>query len=187
MLTLVFEYLPLAIFFILYKLVDIYWATASLIAISVLQICYYLYLKKPVPKRTWVFFVLISIFGGLTIYMHDITFLKWKVTVIYVFFAIALLISRYVFANNIIKQFLQESLALPESIWDKLNLSWALFFALCGVLNWYIAFHFDQSTWVNFKVFGITGLTIVFSIISIFSLVKYLPDETEDQPNKIEK
>jgi intracellular septation protein len=180
----VFEYLPLFVFFALYKLVDIYWATASLIVISVLQIAYYYVSKKPIPKRTWIFFVLITIFGGLTIYMHDDTFLKWKVTIINVFFGVALVTARYLFSNNIIKQFLQESLELPEKIWDKLNLSWAAFFVFCGVLNWYVAFNFAQETWVNFKVFGLTGLTFVFAISSVFSLSKYLPSDDEPTDKK---
>jgi intracellular septation protein len=178
-----FEYLPLIVFFVLYKLVDIYWATASLILISGLQIGYYFLSKKPIPKRIWIFFFLITIFGGLTIYLHDDTFLKWKVSIINGFFAFALVISRYVFNNNIIKQFLQESLQLPESIWDKLNLSWAIFFLLCGALNWYVAFHFNQETWVNFKVFGLTGLTFVFAIGSILALSKHLDEPDSEHKN----
>lgn len=174
-----FEYLPLVVFFIFYKLFDIYWATASLIVLSAVQISYYFIQKKPVPKRIWIFFGLITVFGGLTIFLHDDTFLKWKVTIINGFFAVALCVSRYLFNNNIIKQFLAEALALPEKIWDKLNLAWAAFFVLCSVLNWYIAFNFSQETWVNFKVFGLTGLMFVFAIGSIFCLQKYLPQDDD--------
>lgn len=176
-----FEYLPLIVFFALYKLVDIYWATASLIALSLLQIIFYKVKKQPVPKRTWVLFILISIFGGLTIYMHDDTFLKWKVTIINGFFAIALVVARYLFNNNIIKGFLAEAMELPEAIWDRLNLAWAGFFSICALLNWYIAFHFSQETWVNFKVFGLTGLTFIFAISSVLLLGKYLPEQPQDK------
>ena len=178
-----FEYLPLVVFFIVYKTMDLYWATGALIILSALQILYHFVQKKPIPKRHWIFFGLILVFGGLTIFFHDDTFLKWKVTVINCLFAVALLFSRYVLNKNIIKQFLQESMELPKSIWDKLNLSWAMFFLFCGFLNWYVAFHFEQATWVNFKVFGLTGLTLVFAIGCIAALYKYLPQEKAEQDN----
>ncbi|MDO6487454.1 septation protein A [Colwellia sp. 6_MG-2023] len=181
-----FEYIPLVIFFVVNKFVDIYWATASLIASSALQILYYIIKKEKVPTRNWIFFGLIAVFGGLTIFLHDEAFIKWKVTIINEFFAIALLVSYYLFKKNIIKQFLSESINLPDPIWTKLNLAWALFFALCGVLNWYVAFNFDLETWVNFKVFGLTGLMFAFSIITILSLHKYMRDDSEDITNAIE-
>jgi intracellular septation protein len=176
-----FEYLPLIVFFIVYKFVDIYWATGSLIILAGAQIIYYLIKKETIPKRTLIFFVLIAVFGGLTIFLHDDTFLKWKVTIINLFFAIALLVSDKIFKKNIIKDFLDEALSLPDNIWGKLNLAWALFFALCAVLNLYVAFNFDQDTWVNFKVFGLTALMFVFSIGSVLLLSKHLPDD-EDKP-----
>lgn len=181
-----FEYIPLVIFFVVNKFVDIYWATASLIASSALQILYYIIKKEKVPTRNWIFFGLIAVFGGLTIFLHDEAFIKWKVTIINEFFAITLLVSYYLFKKNIIKQFLSESINLPDPIWTKLNLAWALFFALCGVLNWYVAFNFDLETWVNFKVFGLTGLMFAFSIITILSLHKYMRDDSEDITNAIE-
>jgi len=182
----IFEYAPLIIFFIVNKFTDIYWATGSLIITSALQILYYFIKKEKVPTRNWIFFGLIVVFGGLTIFLHDDTFIKWKVTIINVFFAIALLVSHYVFKKNIIKQFLSESLTLPENIWSRLNLSWALFFAFCGILNWYIAFNFELETWINFKVFGLTGLTFTFAIGSIFSLYKYLPQDENEVTDIIE-
>jgi len=175
----IFEFIPLIIFFVFYKFVDIYWATGSLIITSALQILYFYFKKEKIPTKYWVFFGIIAVFGSLTIFFHDDAFIKWKVTVINGFFAIALLISQYVFKKNLIKQFLSEALTLPENIWSKLNLAWAGFFALCGALNLYIAFNFEQDTWVNFKVFGLTGLTFVFAIGSIMALYKYLPQDND--------
>ncbi|MEY8213380.1 MAG: septation protein A [Colwellia sp.] len=182
----VLEYIPLVVFLLFYKFTDLYWATGSLIVTSALQILYYLIKKEKVPTRNWIFFGLIAVFGGLTIFFHDDTFIKWKVTIINEFFAIALLVSQYIFKKNIIKQFLAESLTLPEPIWVKLNLAWAIFFALCGALNLYIAFNFDLDTWVNFKVFGLTGLTLAFAVGTIFSLHKYLPKDNDDVAEVIE-
>jgi len=177
----IFEYLPLVIFFIFFKFGDLYWATGSLIVTSALQILYYIIKRKPIPKRNWIFFGLIAVFGGLTIFFHDDAFIKWKVTVINTIFAITLVISNHLFKKNLIKEMLGEGLTLPENIWTKLNLAWAIFFLFCGALNIYIAYNFELETWVNFKVFGLMGLTFVFAIGSIFSLYKYLPQDDEQE------
>lgn len=176
----IFEYIPLIVFFIFYKFADIYWATGSLIVTSAIQIGYYLLKKEPIPKRNLIFFGLILIFGGLTIFFHDDAFLKWKVTIINALFAVVLIVSQVVFKKNLIKEMLSEGLSLPDNIWTKLNLAWALFFLLCSLLNIYIAYNFSLETWVNFKVFGLMAMTFVFAIGSILALYKYLPKEEEN-------
>ncbi|MFD2166497.1 septation protein A [Thalassotalea euphylliae] len=174
-----FEYVPLVLFFVVYKLYDIYAATAVLIVGSLLHIIYLYATTRKVPAKNWIIFGLIAGFGGLTIFLQDDAFLKWKVTIINEFFAVALLVSHYVFGKNIIKQLMGEAIELPDAIWAKLNLSWAAFFAFCGALNVYIAFNFSQEVWVNFKVFGLMGLTFVFAIGSIMALSKHLPDDED--------
>lgn len=178
------EYFPLIIFFIVNSLAGIYWATGSLIVAAFIQIIYYKIKKEKIPPKQWIIFSLIVVFGGLTIYLQNDAFLKWKVTIINAFFAGGLLISNYFFNKNIIKEFLGESLSLPEKIWAKLNIAWALFFLFCAVLNYYVAFNFELDTWVNFKVFGLTGLMFVFSITSVLSLYKYLPSD-EASPTEV--
>jgi intracellular septation protein len=173
------EYFPLFIFFIINLMAGIYWATASLIAAASIQIIYFKLKNKKIPAKQWIIFSLIVVFGSLTIYLQNDAFLKWKVTIINAFFAIALIISDCVLKKNIIKEFLDESLTLPESVWSTLNFSWAMFFLLCSGLNYYVAFNFDLDTWVNFKVFGLTGLMFIFSISSILALYKYLPHDEE--------
>mgnify|MGYP006081288791 CR=1 FL=1 len=175
------EYIPLVIFFIMYSLLDIYWATASLIVTAALQIVYFVAKREPVPTKNWVFFAIIAVFGGLTIFFHDDTFIKWKVTIINLLFAVTLIISNKFFNKNLMRKFLGEALTLPEKIWTKLNLSWALFFVLCALLNLYIAFNFEQQTWVYFKTFGLTGLMFVFAIGSIIALHQYLPQDDEEE------
>lgn len=181
----IFEYLPLIIFFIFYKFGDLYWATGSLIVTSALQILYYVVTKQAIPKKNWILFGLIAVFGGLTIFFHDDVFIKWKVTIINALFGITLLISNKFFDKNLIKEMIGESLPLPEKIWQKLNLAWAIFFLSCAILNIYIAYNFSQEIWVNFKVFGLMGLTFVFAISSVFALYKHLPQD-EKQASKNE-
>jgi intracellular septation protein len=177
------EYFPLIIFFIVNSLAGIYWATGSLIVAACFQIIYFKIKKEKIPTKHWIIFGLIVVFGGLTIYLQNDAFLKWKVTIINTFFAGALIVSNSFFNKNIIKEFLGESLSLPDNIWSRLNFAWALFFLFCAGLNYYVAFNYDLDTWVNFKVFGLTGLMFIFSITSILLLYKYLPLE-EDEKDK---
>lgn len=180
------EYFPLLVFFIINSIAGIYWATGSLIVAAFVQIFYYKFKKEKIPAKQWIIFSLIVVFGGLTIYLQNDAFLKWKVTIINAFFAAALLVSNTFFKKNIIKEFLSESLSLPENIWSRLNLAWALFFLFCSGLNYYIAFNYALDTWINFKVFGLTGLMFIFSITSILFLYKYLPiEEDENETNNI--
>ena len=182
-----FEYIPLVIFFAIYSFVDIYWATASLIVTSALQIVYFIAKREPVPTKNWVLFALIAFFGGLTIFLHDEVFIKWKVTFINLLFAMTLIISNRFFNKNLMKKFLGEALTLPDNIWAKLNLSWALFYTFCAILNLYIAFNFEQQTWVYFKVFGLTALMFVFAIGSIMALNKHLPQDDESNNSQSNK
>ena len=94
------EYIPLVIFFAVYSLVDIYWATASLIVTSALHIVYFIVKREPVPTKNWIFFAIIAVFGGLTIFLHDDAFIKWKVTIINLVFATTLIISNKFFNKN---------------------------------------------------------------------------------------
>jgi intracellular septation protein len=174
------EYFPLLVFFIINSIAGIYWATGSLIVAAFIQLFYYKFKKEKIPTKQWIIFGLIVVFGGLTIYLQNDAFLKWKVTIINAFFAGALLVSNTFFKKNIIKEFLSESLSLPENIWSRLNFSWAMFFLFCSGLNYYIAFNYPLDTWVNFKVFGLTGLMFLFSITSILFLYKYLSVEDDE-------
>jgi intracellular septation protein len=174
------EYFPLLVFFIINSIAGIYWATGSLIVAAFIQLFYYKFKKEKIPTKQWIIFGLIVVFGGLTIYLQNDAFLKWKVTIINAFFAGALLVCNTFFKKNIIKEFLSESLSLPENIWSRLNFSWAIFFLFCSGLNYYIAFNYPLDTWVNFKVFGLTGLMFLFSITSILFLYKYLSVEDDE-------
>ncbi|KYP97520.1 intracellular septation protein A [Sodalis-like endosymbiont of Proechinophthirus fluctus] len=160
------DFLPLVVFFIVYKLYDIYYASGALIAASALVLVYTWLCYHKIEKITMITFVLVAIFGSLTLYYHDAEFIKWKVTVIYTLFAAALLISQFVLNKPLIQRMLDKEIHLPARVWNNLNIAWALFFLVCGAANIYIAFWLPQSIWVNFKVFGLTGLTLVFTLLS---------------------
>ena len=121
-------------------------------------------------------FVLVAVFGGLTIFFHNDEFIKWKVTVIYALFAGALLFSQWVMKKPLIQRsWLDQELSLPQQVWSRLNLAWAVFFILCGLANIYIAFWLPQNIWVNFKVFGLTALTLVFTLLSGIYIYRHMP------------
>ncbi|WP_426345971.1 septation protein A [Cronobacter universalis] len=171
------DFLPLMVFFVVYKLHDIFWATAALIVATALAVIYSWYKYRKVEKMTLVTFVLVAVFGGLTIYFHNAEFIKWKVTIIYALFAGALLIGQWVMKKPLIQSMLGKEITLPPHAWSRLNIAWALFFIFCGLLNIYVAFWLPEAVWMNFKVFGIPGLTLVFTLLSGVYIYRHMPQE----------
>ncbi len=184
------EYLPLILFFAVYKFVDIFWATGVLIIASLIQVAHQYITKREVAKRHWVFLAIALILGGMTIFFHDEQFIKWKATIIYAILGAALLISRYLFNKNLVKGALEgvlKSVAekekseididLPAKDCDQLNLFWAVLLFFIADLNLYVAYHFSLDFWVNFKVFGLIGITFVALLFTMFKIQKYLPEE----------
>lgn len=159
-----FDLLPVILFFVAYKVGDIYVATGVAIAASVAQIAWLKLRHRPVENMQWVSLAIIVVFGGLTLLLRDETFIKWKPTVLYGLFAAALLVSRYAAQRNLIEAMMGKQVSLPAPVWERLNLAWIMFFAALGVLNIVIAYRFSTDVWVNFKLFGSLGLTILFVI-----------------------
>lgn len=170
---LLFDLFPVILFFITYKLVDIYAATVAAIIATFIQVGWSWFRHRKVDNLLWVSLVLITIFGGATLFLQDEAFIKWKPTVLYWLFACALLISQVLFKKNLIRSMLSNQLKLPEAIWSRLNTSWSLFFAAMGAVNLYVAFSFSTDFWVNFKLFGFTGLMLVFIIFQGLFIGKY--------------
>ncbi len=171
------DFLPLIVFFAFYKLYDIYAASGALIVATALALVYSWYKYRKLEKMTLITFVMVAVFGGLTLFFHNDEFIKWKVTVIYALFAIALLVSQLVMKKPLIQRMLGKEITLPEHVWAKLNVAWALFFIICGVANIYIAFWLPQDVWVNFKVFGLTAATLVFTLLSGVYIYRHMPQE----------
>lgn len=174
------DFLPLVVFFVCYKLYDIYTASGALIAASALVLLYTWLRYRKVEKVAVITFVIVALFGSLTMYYHNAEFIKWKVTVIYGLFAIALLVSQFLMGKPLIQRMLGKELELPTRVWNNLNVAWAIFFLLCGAANIYIAFWLPQNWWVNFKVFGLTGLTLVFTLLSGLYIYRHVPADGKD-------
>lgn len=166
----------MVVFFAFYKIYDIYAATAALIVATAIVLIYSWVRFRKVEKMALLTFVLVAVFGGLTLFFHNDEFIKWKVTVIYALFAGALLVSQWVMKKPLIQRMLGKELTLPQPVWSKLNLA-GQSFILCGLANIYIAFWLPQNIWVNFKVFGLTALTLIFTLLSGIYIYRHMPQE----------
>lgn len=170
------DFIPLIIFFVLFKTYDIYVATAALILATGVQVAYTWFKFRKVEKMQLITFVMVGIFGGLTIFMHDENFIKWKVTMVYSLFAIFLLGSQLL-GKPAVKKMLGKEISLPDSVWKKINLAWVCFFSVCALVNIYIAFNMSLEIWVNFKVFGLLILTILFTLATGVYIYRHVPEE----------
>lgn len=134
---------------------------------------------RKVDGMLWFSLAMFVVFGGLTIYLHDEDFIKWKLSIVYWLFAAGLLISATLFKKNLMQKSMGEIVQLPEVIWSRLNMAWICFFVAMGVLNWYVAFILfkgDTGAWVSFKAFGTTALMLVFIVGQTVYLSRHMKD-----------
>jgi intracellular septation protein len=172
-----FDLFPVILFFIAFKFFDIYTATAVAIIATIAQIIYSKIRHGKIEKMLIISGVLITVFGGATLLLHDPKFILWKPTILYWLFSISLVGAQLIFKKNLIRNMMEKQISLPDAIWSNLNLAWAALFLALGFLNLYVAFNYSENTWVNFKLFGITGIMFVFIILQTLLLSKYLPKE----------
>ncbi|MEK8033506.1 septation protein A [Ideonella sp. DXS29W] len=154
-------------------------ATIVVILATIAQIVILKLRGRKVDLMLWVSFVMVVVLGGLTIYFHSETFIKWKPSGVYWTLGLAFWISQAVFGKNLLKTLIGQQIELPDQVWRRLNLAWVLFFGFMGVLNLWVVYHYSTSTWVSFKAFGTTALMFVFFLGQGLYLNKYLPDESQ--------
>ena len=171
---LLFDFFPIILFFVAYKLTNIYTATAIAIVASLALIAWVAFRHRKVDPLQWVSLIVIVVLGGATLVLHDDLFIKWKPTVAYWLFAVALGVSRFGFGKDLLKTTMGKELKLPEPVWTQLTIAWVVFFALLGVVNLVILYHFSTDVWVNFKLFG---CMVVFVIAQSLWLARYLKEE----------
>ena len=183
------DFIPLLLFFIVYKIEPriveiaghslsvggIYSATAMLI-ISSLVVYGILFIKqRKLEKSQWMTLIACLVFGSLTLAFHSETFLKWKAPVVNWLFALAFAGSHFIGDKLLIKRIMGHALTLPDAVWTRLNLAWIGFFLFCGAANLFVAFTY-QSIWVDFKVFGSLGMTLLFLVAQGIYLSRHLHD-----------
>ncbi|MBN8450926.1 septation protein A [Accumulibacter sp.] len=171
-----FDLFPVILFFIAYKVFDIYVATAVAIGATFAQIGWLWFKGRKIDTMLWVSLVIITVFGGMTLLLQDENFIKWKPTVLYWAFAATLLGGTLFLKKNLMRTLLAEQMELPDVAWTKLNWSWIGFFVFMGCANLFVAFNFSTDDWVNFKLFGGMGLMLVFVLAQGLLLSKYIEE-----------
>ncbi len=179
---LLFDLFPVILFFVAYKMADIYVATAVAIAAGFVQVGYSYLRHRKVETMHWVTLGLLVVFGGMTLLLRDPTFIKWKPSVVNWLFALAFLGSSLFMERNLLQRSMEHAIKLPSHIWTRLNLAWVTFFILMGLLNLYVAYNFEEDIWVDFKLFGMMGLTLLFLLAQGFYLSRHMQgEEVTDQ------
>lgn len=187
---LLFDFFPIILFFIAYKLHGIYAATAVIIVATILQVSYNYLRHKKVEKMHLVTLVIVVVLGGATLLLQDERFIAWKPTMVNWGFALAFLLSHYVFGKTpIVKRMMSAMIELPNQAWLRLSYMWIWFFVLSGLLNLWVYYNFSLDTWVNFKLFGLFGLTFVFILLQgvyIAKKGKFIEPETAESSKSSE-
>ena len=183
------DFIPLLLFFIVYKIEPriveiaghsltfggIFSATAMLILSSVVVYGILFFKQRKLEKSQWLTLIACIVFGSLTLAFHSETFLKWKAPVVNWLFALVFAGSHFIGDKLLIKRVMGHALTLPDAVWTRLNLAWIAFFLFCGAANLFVAFTF-HSIWVDFKVFGSLGLTVLFLVGQGIYLSRHLHD-----------
>jgi intracellular septation protein len=183
LLKLALELGPLAVFFIANNKFDLFVATAVFMVATVVSLIASRLLLKKIPIMPLVTGAFVLVFGGLTLWLHDETFIKMKPTIVNLMFAGALAGGLY-FGRPLTKLILEDVIRLQDEGWRKLTVRWTVFFVFLAVLNEIVWRNFDTASWVAFKTFGIMPLTMIFMMAQIGLLQKYqLPDDAADAPS----
>lgn len=182
-----FDFLPIVLFFVAYKfgggdysfngqiyhVGGIYAATAVMIVATLFQVSYTWLRHRKVERAHIITLVLVLLLGGLTLWLQNPDFIKWKPTAVNWLFALVF-VGAYLFTDkSLLERMMADHIQLPSKIWSRLNLAWVLFFIGSGVANLYVAFNFDEATWVNFKLFGMLGLTLLFVVAQSVYLARH--------------
>jgi len=179
---LLFDFFPVVLFFITFKMHDdtnqgILMATAVIIVATIVQVAISWMMSRKVESMHVITLVLVVTFGGITLLLEDEIFIKWKPTVVNWLFALAFLGSEYIGKKSFIRRLMEGNINLPDPVWKRLNLAWVGFFLVAGALNLYVVYNFDTDTWVNFKLFGLLALTVVFMVLQGLYLMRHVQHE----------
>lgn len=173
-----FDFFPVLAFFVAYKMYDIYVATIVIIIAAPIQIGIHWIRTRSVNRMHVISGVLLLVFGGITLLLRDQIYIQWKPTVLNWAFGAVFLGSQFIGSKPIVQRLLEKNIELDPGYWQRLNLMWVGFFAVMGALNLYVVYNYDENTWVNFKLFGLFGLTLVFALLQGL----WLANKVREQP-----
>lgn len=174
-----FDFFPVILFFVVFKSYDdqlagVIAATKMMIAASFLQITFYWLKNRRFENMHLVTLGLVVVLGGATIYFQNADFIKWKPTAVNWLFAIVFFGSEFIGKKSVLRRMMEKNISLPEPVWTRLNYSWVAFFIMLGAMNLYVAFTFTLDAWVEFKTYGLLGLTFLFVIAQAFYMARYI-------------
>ncbi len=172
-----YDFFPILLFFLAYKLWGIYTATAVAIGAAAVQTLAFWLKHRRFEKMHLITFSLLLVFGGLTLLLRDPVFIKWKPTVINWLFAAVFLGSHWIGARPLVERMMSHAIKAQRAVWLRLSWMWIVFFVGIGLLNLYVAYNYSEDTWVNFKLFGMLGITLVFVIGQAFYLSRYVVEQ----------
>jgi intracellular septation protein len=172
--NLLLEWSPLIVFFAGFKFLGIYWATAALMIGLVFQLVVHRLRAGKYKTMHLITTAVALVLGSATLLLHDARFIQWKPTVLLALAAAAFLGSMFIgkqpFARRMLESVFTEPLDISPRTWSLINSLWVAWLALLAMANIYVARNFDESIWVNFKVFGITVAMLVFMVPQVFWL-----------------
>lgn len=174
------DFIPIVLFFIAYKLYDIYVATGVLMAATVVQTLVIYRLDRKVSTMQKATLGMILAFGALTLYLHDERFIKWKPSALYLAIAIALAVAVWVFKKSFLKIMLGAQIELPDRVWMRLNLAWIAYSLFMALVNGYVALNFSTEAWVDFKLWGYV-FPLVFLVAQGFYISPYLKGDADEK------
>lgn len=155
-------------------------ATVVMSVVTLAQVAILKVLGRPIHLMLWITLALVVVLGGATIWFHDPMIIKWKPSIAYWALGLSFWISRALLHRDLLQEMLGAEIELPAFVWQRLNVAWTSFLGLMGVINLYVAYSFSTSAWASFKVFGATGLMLLFSIGQVLYLGRYMKQEPED-------
>jgi intracellular septation protein len=161
---LLIDFFPIIVFFVVYQIAGMYWATGAIIVAMAIQMGIQWLRERKVSKMLLVSTALVAVLGGVTILLQDPLFIQWKPTVVNWLFAAAFLVSEYIGGKNLTERVMGHAVKLEAPMWRQLNLIWVANFAVLGAANLFVVYNFDEATWVNFKLFGMLGLTLITAV-----------------------
>ena len=179
--AMVFDFLLIILFFVTFKLYDIYVATAVIIVGALVQVILTRFIRGKFDKKQLIILAILVVFGGMTLYFHNPIFIKWKPTVVFWMLGIVFFISHFFgkepLTQRIMKHSLEGKASIPQTVWKRLNVAWTVFFMLLGLVNVFVAYYLSTDAWVNFKLYGVLSALIVFGVVQSVCLARYITVE----------
>ncbi|WP_392561814.1 septation protein A [Orbus sturtevantii] len=174
------NFIPLIFFFVFLTVYDIFAGVKALMITATLALLITWIVYKKIEKMELFSYLMVIVFGGLTLYLHNEDFIKWKVTLINFLFALILLVSQIFFKKNLIQRLLGKELQLSTQVWNRLNLLWVLFFILCGIVSVYVTYNTSTEFFGIFKAFILPGASLILTLISGIYIYKHMDKNTNN-------